>query len=137
MWPTVTPQDVADVWRPLTSAEETVAMNRIVVVEAELRRELRLHGVMPPTVGDPGYPTGQDVDDWSTLYVAAVVNAVKRGLQNPEGFLEESEQIDDYQWTGRRDKTTSTGEGYLADDDVAKLMPPVRPTRGAFSIRTV
>ena len=135
MWPTVTPSDVADMWRPLTADEESVAGNRITVVQAELRRELRMRGVVPPAVGDPGYPVQEDVDDWAVLYVAAVASAVKRGLQNPEGFLEESEQIDDYQWTGKRDSATSTGEGYLSEDDVLRLLPPVYRPRGSFSIR--
>lgn len=135
-WPTVSPSGVASLWRPLTAEEQSVAIARIRVVEAELRRELRLHGITgTPSVGDLGFDTQDAVDEWADLYESVVAGVVKQALINPDGWLEVRESIDDFELTRRRDQVTSTGLAFLTEDDVAKLLPLVRPKRGAFSIR--
>lgn len=134
-WPTVAPSDVAGLWRPLTSDETSRATARIKIVEAELRAELRLHGLTgTPTVGDVGFETAEAVTDWTELYKGIVASIVLSAVQNPEGWLEEREDIDDFSRTRRRDQETSTGLAVLTDADVERLLPRrVRP-RGAFSI---
>lgn len=136
-WPTVSPSDVANLWRPLSSAEVTVATTRILLVEAELRKELRLHGISgTPVVGDVGMDDSDAVDEWKTLYVGIVAEVVRQSLLNPEGWLEERESIDDFERSRRRDAATSTGVAFLTEADVEKLLPrEPRPKRGAFSIR--
>lgn len=136
-WPTVTTDDVVNAWRPLKETEETVAESRIKSVEAELRRELRLHGFTgTPDVGWATFETVDEVLEWETLYRSVIADVVAQSLKNPEGWLEESERIDDYTVTRRRDQATSTGLVFLTDADVEKLLPrPVKPHRGAFSIR--
>lgn len=135
MWPAVNTGDVANLWRPLTSDEETVAATRIKLVEAELRSELRLHGFTgTPTAGTPGFETIAQVTEWATLYVGVVADVVRESIRNPEGWSEETERIDDYTTTRRRDRDSSSGVGFLDGVDIAKLLPRVRPRRGAFSI---
>lgn len=137
MWPTVSTDEIEERWRVLTDSEKTVATTRIADVEAELRSELRLYGLTAtPVLGAPGFLTQDAVDDWEALYVSVVANVVKQSLLNPDGWLEETVQLDDFTRTRRRDKATSSGLVYVSVDDVAKLLPRVRPSRGAFSIRT-
>lgn len=136
-WPTVSPSDVEGLWRPLKPSETTVATTRIKLVEAELRKELRLHGIVgTPVVGDLGIDSADAVEEWETLYTGIVAEVVRQSLLNPEGWLEERESIDDYERSRRRDASTSTGLAYLTEADVEKLLPrEPRPKRGAFSIR--
>ena len=124
-FPTVAAQAIADRWRPLSTAEGTVATARIADAKAELNLQLRLRGVVD-TIGDA---------EWERLYVATVVEMVRRYLVNPDGWLEESEGSDDYTATKRRDKSMSGGLVYVTDAEVDRLVPRVRPRRGAFSIR--
>lgn len=130
-WPIVSPSDVADRWRPLTTAEESVATTRIADVEAELRRELRLYGIS----GSPTHLPADEIDEWDRLYVSVVADVVRNSLINPEGWLEEREELDDFARTRRRDSAVSAGVGYLTDDAIAKLLPRRRPRRGSFTIR--
>lgn len=134
-WPTVAPSDVANLWRPLTSEEESVATARIKVVEAELRRELRLHGVTgTPVVGDPSYETPEEVAEWVELYTATVADVVAGSLKNPDGWSEERERIDDYERTRRRDDDAPSGVAYIDEADILRLLPVRRRKRGAFTI---
>lgn len=130
-WPEVVPVDVANLWRPLTAAEETVAAARIKVVEAELRRELRFYGIP----GTPTFETSEEGDEWEELYRAMVADVVRDSLKNPDGWSEETERIDDYELTRRREKSAAAGLYYLHEADVAKLLPRIRRARGAFTIR--
>ncbi|MDQ7877367.1 hypothetical protein Q9R08_05185 [Microbacterium sp. QXD-8] len=140
-WPTVVPSDVANLWRPLTTAEVTVATARIALVEAELRSELRLYGITGTLLASDfvrlGF-TSEEAEaaaaEWPTLYKGIVADVVRQSLINPEGWLEERESIDDFERTRRRDQATSTGLAFLDADDVAKLIPRRRRKRGAFSI---
>lgn len=123
-WPTVDPEDIESRWRPLTPAEETVAARRIEDAEAELQRALRLRGLLEPPADDP---------QWEDIYTAVVVEMVRRFLLNPDGWLQESEAIDDYRRDRRRDSAVSAGLLYVTDDELAKLLP--RRRRRSFSIR--
>lgn len=135
-WPTVAASDVADLWRPLTTDETARAAARIKIVEAELRAELRLHGLTgTPTVGDVGFDTQDQVDDWTILYKGIVAGIVLGAVQNPEGWLEERVEIDDFSESRRRDQSTSTGQAFLSDADVQRLLPRRVRSRDAFSIR--
>lgn len=135
-WPTVASTDVADLWRPLTDEETARATARIKIVEAELRAELRLHGLTgTPSVGDPGFETQEQVEEWEDLYKGIVAGAVLAAVQNPEGWLEERVAIDDFSESRRRDSATSTGAVIVSDVDVRRLLPRrVRP-RDSFTIR--
>ena len=122
-WPDVTASDIADRWRPLTDAEQTVAEKRIGDAEAELIMQLGLRGVTEPPAGE----------QWEQVYVATVAEMVRRFLMNPEGWLQESVAIDDFRRDRRRDSVASSGLVYVTEGELAKLLP--RRRRGAFSIR--
>lgn len=130
-WPTVAPTDVENRWRPLTDAETTIATTRIAEVEAELKRELRLHGIF----GSPTDLPADEIEDWDLLYVGVVADVVRNSLINPEGWLEEREELDDFARTRRRDSAVSAGVGFLTDSAIEKLLPRRRPRRGSFTIR--
>ncbi len=122
-WPDVTADDIADRWRPLTPAETTVAETRIGDAEAELILQLGLRGVTEP----------RSDARWVKVYIATVVEMVRRYLINTEGWSSESVTIDDYREDRRRDKAEPTGSIYVTDAEIGKLLP--RRRRGAFSIR--
>lgn len=130
-WPAVSTSDVVSRWRPLTPAEETVATTRIAEVEAELKRELRLYGVF----GSPTDLPAEEIEEWDLLYVGVIADVVRNSLINPEGWLEEREELDDFARTRRRDSAVSAGVGFLTDDAIAKLLPRRRRRRGSFTIR--
>lgn len=130
-WPTVSPSDVENRWRTLTAAEQTIAVTRITEVEAELRRELRLYDIF----GSPDDLPQEEIDEWNVLYVGAIADVIRGSLLNPEGWLEEREELDDFARTRRRDSAVSAGVGYLTDDAIARLLPRRRRRGGAFSIR--
>lgn len=135
-WPTVAAADVAALWRPLTPDETARATARIKIVEAELRAELRLHGLIgTPAVGDAGFETQEQIDDWEALYKGIVASVVLGAVQNPEGWLEERVELDDFSKSRRRDQATSTGRAFLSDLDVEKLLPRRVQRRDAFTIR--
>lgn len=129
-WPTVSPSDVESRWRPLTPAETAIATTRITEVEAELKRELRLHGV----TGSPTHLPPDEIAEWDVLYTGVVADVIRNSLVNPEGWLEEREELDDWALTRRRDSAVSAGISYLNDDAIAKLLPRRRQRRTAFTI---
>lgn len=105
--------DVAAVWRPLTSEESAIVDAAIAQASNKLRAMIpRVDTII---AGD-SYRTSVAKD--------AVVNAVIRRFQNPDGVLEFS--LDDYR--ERRDSTVSTGKIYIDPADVRAL----RRTRGRF-----
>lgn len=124
MWPPVTVADLTSRWRELTADEQAVVATRLGDAEAEVQYQLQQRGVVEP----PTYTL------WRKLYVSTVVEMVRRYLVNTEGWLEESEGIDDYRLTRRRDSAVSSGRVYISDDEIAKLVPRKRPRRGAFTI---
>ena len=130
-WPNVAVQDIIDRWRPLTTEEATTAQQRLNDALAELNLALRDRGVS----GTPTFDTAEELTEWETLYTAVAVGSVRRYLMNPDGWYEEREQIDDSDFTRRRDKAVSTGEIYFTDTDIDKLVPRRRRRKGAFTIR--
>lgn len=123
-WPTVDKGAIESRWRTLTVAESAVVDQRIADAEAELQYQLRLRGVFDAPQDDP---------TWETIYIATVAEMVRRYLINPDGWLQESEAIDDYRRDRRRDSAVSAGLLYVTDDEIGRLMP--RRRRRAFTIR--
>lgn len=126
MWPVVSVSEVEDRWRLLSDAEKTVATARIADAEAEVQMKLRNYGITAPPEGDAL---------WVKAYVRVVAEMVRRYLLNPESWLEETEKLDDYSATRRRDSAVSAGSLYVSDDEIASLLPFGWRRRGAFSIR--
>jgi len=125
MWPVIQVAELESRWRPLTDAERTVAEKRLEDAAADLQLALEDRGVETPPASYA----------WEQRYVRTVVEMVRRYLLNPEGWLEETERIDDWSETKRRDAAVSTGAVYFTDLELAALIPRDNRRRGAFSIR--
>lgn len=117
------PAEVADIvarWRPLSTAEATVAETHLGDAWAELKHHMSW------------VETGLDADP-ATVDVVNVkrvlANMVIRVLRNPDG--KQSEQIDDYKFV--RSDDSATGELYITAKEYALLAPA--GTSSAFSIR--
>lgn len=104
-----TTADVAASWRPLTSAEETVATTFLEWVSAKMRKRV------------PGLDAriAANEDDLELLATAVAASVVRRALINPEGWREVA--IDDFRQV--RDAALSSGALYLDRDDLADLQP--------------
>lgn len=131
-WPNVQLSDLVDRWE-LPPEKTATATTRLEDAEAELRRELRLHGI----TGTPSFGTTEEERDWERLFTATVVESVRRYLVNTEGWVEETEALDDFRLTRRRSNNASTGLVFVDEDQVLKLLPDVARRarrRGAFNI---
>jgi hypothetical protein len=109
--------DLEAIWRPLNSAEKTVAEGLIEQASNQLRARIpKIDLILKADT------TGLKAE----LAKAAVVNAVKRVMQNPEGWLSESEAYDDFKVDKRRDSALSTGGLYIFEGDLVGLLPRSR-----------
>lgn len=115
------PDDVAAAWRPLSTEEMGVAETLIEQASAKLRVEV-------PNIDSVAVEGSLKAQ----LAKTAIVNAVKRVLQNPDGWLSQSFGIDDYREENRRDSALSTGALYI---DPADLKGLVARGRGFGTIR--
>lgn len=111
MEPFAVAADVAAVWRPLTAEEQAVATALLEQASALLRAQVA--NIDALVAASPLK---------AALAKAAVVNAVKRVMNNPDGLLQE--QIDDYMW--RRDSAVSSGALYLDPTDLAGFLSASR-----------
>lgn len=125
MWPPVDVEALVSRWRPLTQEEQTVAEARIEDAEAEVQYQLQQRGVLDPPADTL----------WVKLYTSTVVEMVRRFMLNPDGWVEETERLDDWSETKRRGTAVASGALYISDVELAKLVPANRRRRGAFSIR--
>lgn len=109
--------DLEAIWRPLTPAEKIVAEG--LIAQASMQLRARIPNIDALIAADA---TGMKAE----LAIAAVVNAVKRVMQNPEGWLSESEAYDDFKVDKRRDSALSTGGLYIFEGDLVGLLPRSR-----------
>ncbi len=128
------PQDVADLWRPLTSDETQRVENLIGKASALLRQRL-------PWVDARMARFAVDATDEGGLDPLAVANVVagivKRFLVNPDGATNMSEASGPYSQSKgfalRGDKDVR-GELIVTDSDVEALTPPKRTRARAGTI---
>lgn len=114
------PADIEARWRPLSSAENTVAQTHLDDAWLELQQNV------PTMVARLEVePAVLDVN----IVKRVLAQMVKRVLKNPDGY--QSEQIDDYKFV--RAKEDATGELYITERELALLTPG--SSTGAFSIR--
>lgn len=124
VWPTVTADDPR--FLPYKGAVDDATITaRISDAEAIVQWELRERGVTEPPAGDAL---------WATLYTQIICDIVIRYLQNPDGWVEETEAIDDYRVTKRRGNGSAPVGVFVTDDELARLFPQQRRPRGAWSI---
>lgn len=114
---------LADVWRALTTEEAAIVDGLLEEASNKLRVACLERGVNIDDALEAEIAAQKSFK--SELAATAVVNAVRRRLGNPDGYLEEA--IDDFR--GRRDAATSTGEIYIAPADLKGLVPN---RRGGF-----
>lgn len=108
---TVTPADVADVFRPLSEAESWVATGLISQAIAQLR----------PRV--PGFDTLMDDPAKAVLATIAVVNAVKRVLLNPNMMKQVSGTAGPFTESGTFADIVASGTIEFAASDLVGLVP--------------
>lgn len=116
--PYATPDDVAARWRPLTSAEQTVATS--LLNDAWVQLVALADNV-------PGDIAGGVLSD--SLVQSVIVAAVLRVMKNPDA--NRSESVDDYSYT--RDSTISGGLLYFTDNELT-LMRGARPKAVALGM---
>jgi hypothetical protein len=113
-----TTDDLESRWRPLSTAEGTVAATLLDDAWLMLRRRFT-------SLAD-GVATD---DDLSADAVRVMCAAVLRVMKNPDGLRQEA--IDDYSWT--RDNALSAGLLYFTDEELAALSDESNARRPAFS----
>ena len=111
--------DVADMWRPLTVAEQVTASTLLGRVSSLIR--LRLPGIDARIVAD------QNLAD---LVLGVAVDAVLRVLRNPEGLVQES--VGGYSYS--RAAGTTGGGLYVSNQEWA-LLAPSGWSGSAFTVR--
>lgn len=126
--PFATAQDVADLWRPLSSAETARADHLVVVASAMIRHDVPL------------------VDQWiadglldPVLPKQVVVNMIERVLRNPTGMKQVQQTAGPFSSGGSWDTDQVGGRLYLTADDLALLEPQVidhpAPPAGTILVR--
>lgn len=106
--------DLEAIWRPLTTAEQTVATARLTQASEFIRQAFRLAG----RDADAEIDSGVLSED---LLTSIAVDMVHRVMLNPDKLRQFSKSIDDYQTSGTRDQSTSAGSIYLTDQEAALL----------------
>lgn len=112
--PFAQPTDVEGIWRPLTEAETTVVINRIVQASEYIRQQFRLAG----RDADAEIASGRLTVD---LLRAVTADMVHRVMLNPDKLRTFASSIDDRQKSGTLDNAISAGDIYLTDRELALL----------------
>jgi hypothetical protein len=116
----VTPQDIENVWRPLSSEQSAIVPG---LSGSAWRRLLR----RAPWVDAEGFP----VDDVKDVMVSMIL----RVLKNPDSVRTLSESIDDYTEAKTLDAAISSGELYVTDYEVSLLAPKTEaPDYGMYVV---
>jgi hypothetical protein len=122
--PLASPDDVADLWRPLTSTEVARITNLVVKASSLLRQRLpQVDARIARFKADP--TDGGGLDPMAVATIVATV--VKRFLVNPDGATNTSETQGPYSsskgFALRGDKDIR-GELIVLESDVASLLEP-------------
>lgn len=134
--PLATPADVADIWRPLSTAEQSQATNLIVKASALLRAHA------PFDVDARLALETTDPDRLDAEVVASVVaGIVKRVMVNPDSAVSATESVGPYshsttfaQRSGSAD--VMRGDLVVTRADIAMLKPAATTFPKPFTIRT-
>jgi hypothetical protein len=137
--PLAQPSDVADIWRPLSTAETTQVTSLIAKASAKLRQKAPFDVDARITLftTNPTAPTALD----PTVVADVVATIVKRFMVNIDGVASSSEGVGPYSrsatYVNRYDKTGSDVRGAIqvTDSDIEQLRPAVpAPTVGTFRV---
>lgn len=118
----VSPDDLAERWRPLNNAEQTAA-------EAILDDAWAVLLFYAPTV-EAQMAAGTLSSD---LVRAVVCSMVLRAMRNPQGAKSGTVSIDDYTRSWTLDPSTATGALYLSDDEL-RWLGASRRRSGSFTM---
>lgn len=137
--PLATPQDVADVWRPLTAAEETQVAALLTKAEAKLRQKapFDIDARMGLFATDPTDPTALD----PVIVADVLATVVKRFMVNRDGVASSSEGTGPFSksqtFVNRYDKTGSDVRGaiQITESDLDQLRPAVPAAKPEPAIR--
>lgn len=126
--PLAAPQDVADIWRPLSLAEEGTVMERIMAASRMVVTET-------PLVG------GLDVNERITAGLLdpdvvrdVVVEIVERVVVPPRFARQHSVTVDDGTESTTVDASVSSGEMFISDRQMARLLGRRVRRQRAFTI---
>jgi hypothetical protein len=130
MDPLASADDVADIWRPLSAAEQTQATRLIGKASAMLRAacpfDIDVRIALADT--DPGNPQALD----PTLVATVVAGMVKRVMVNPDGAAAKTETTGPYSsstsFTSLRDPGSAQetrGDLVVLAEDIQALRPKV------------
>lgn len=125
MEPLAVPSDIEAVWRPLTAAETVVATG--LIAQASLALRLRVPGV-------DALITGNEL--LTAAATAAVVNAVKRVLQNPDLDKQWSETTGPFTESHTVSDAISSGALYFTAADLFGLVPSTGAVPGTARVRS-
>jgi hypothetical protein len=130
--PLATPDDVADVWRPLTADETTQVLNLITKVSAKLRQKapFDIDARIDLFSSDPADPTALD----PVVVADVVATIVKRFIVNVDGVASSSEGMGPFSKSATfatfYDKTGADVRGAIqvTESDIDQLRPAVQFT---------
>lgn len=117
----VTPEDVEEIWRPLTPDERGIVAGLAKYAWLVLAHEVP--GLAQRVESDP------ELEDLVRFELAL---AIKRVLVNPDFTRQISTTVDDSTVSRTIDQAVSSGLLYFPEDSLARLRP--RRRSGAFSI---
>jgi len=120
----VTPEDIAGVWRPLSEAEAALVPG--------LSNQSWIRMLTPrPDLED--HIADGTVDEESVA--SAMISMIIRVLKNPDSVRQLSKSYDDWSGSQTFDSTISTGELYVNEHELAMITPrPKVQPAGAYSV---
>lgn len=123
---TVTAQEVANQWRPLSPAENAVVAGLTEQAWVRLLAHPRLRDLEAKLAADP--PTVREATVKSVL-----ASMIIRVLKNPDSARQISKAHDDWSRSQTLDSSISTGELYVNDYELNLLDPPPEyPEHGMY-----
>lgn len=125
---TVTPEEIANQWRPLSPAETTVVPGLAGQAWVRMLAHPRLRDLEPKLAAQP--PTVNEA-----TVKSVIASMIIRVLKNPDSARQISKAHDDWSRSQTLDSSISTGELYVNDYELDLLDPPPEyPEYGMYVI---
>jgi hypothetical protein len=114
---TVTPEEIADQWRPLSTAETAVVPGLAGQAWVRILAHPRLLNLEERLAATPATVRAETVQ-------SVLASMIIRVLKNPNSARQISKSHDDWSRSQTLDSTVSTGELYVNDYELDLLDPP-------------
>lgn len=125
---TITHEDIAGQWRPLSAAEQAVVQGLAAQAWVRMLAHPRLRDLEDRLAANP--PTVH-TDTVQSVLASMVI----RVLKNPDSARQISKSHDDWSRSQTLDSSISTGELYVNEAELSLLDPPAQyPEHGMFVI---